>query len=117
MFRVKKWIALPLCLGITVSVQSVAAIPLQKGREERVMEENFTPRRGKYAPTGAQGWYYPHRTDGVQPPIPAEMQYIEKYGGSCIDKTHTSMTEGERVIYLTFDAGYDNGNVRGSSMC
>lgn len=111
MFRVKKWIALPLCLGITVSVQSVAAIPLQKGREERVMEENFTPRRGKYAPTGAQGWYYPHRTDGVQPPIPAEMQYIEKYGGYCIDKMHTSMTEGERVIYLTFDAGYENGNV------
>lgn len=111
MLQAKKWITLPLCLAIGISVQSIAANPFQNDREEHVVEEDFTPRRGKYAPTATQGWYYPHRTDGLQPPIPAEMQYIEKYGGYCIDRKHDSMEEGDRVIYLTFDAGYENGNV------
>lgn len=115
LFRIKKRIAIFLAciLALRFVLPCNAAGPMQKEsiEEDHVVEEDFTPRRGKYAPTASQGWYYPHRTDGMQPPIPAEMQYIENYGGYCIDKTHSSMAEGEKVIYLTFDAGYENGNV------
>lgn len=113
MIEKKKACAILLAAGIFcgIAADTSAAFPFAKKAETDVIEEDFTPRRGRYAPTAAQGWYYPHRTDGVQPPIPPEMQYIEKYDGYCIDKTHNSMAEGERVIYLTFDAGYENGNV------
>ena len=33
--------------------------------------------------------------------------------GYYIDHTHASENDGEKVIYLTFDAGYENGNVAG----
>ncbi len=113
MRKVKKAVAMLLAVGVlsTSAVHATAAFPFTKKAETDMIEEDFTPKRGKYAPTAAQGWYYPHRTDGVQPPVPSELQYIEKYDGYCIDSTHPSMTEGERVIYLTFDAGYENGNV------
>jgi len=101
--------------------------------QETVIEEDFTPKRGDFAPdpleeqkphisnrptdhTGhcpviAQGWYFKHTSNGKQPPMPSEMQYIEQYNGYWIDKKHASMDDEEKVLYLTFDAGYENGNV------
>ena len=38
------------------------------------------------------------------------LSYVEKYGGYYIDKRHGD-ENAERVVYLTFDAGYENGNV------
>lgn len=38
------------------------------------------------------------------------MTFIENYGGYYVDKKHGDECE-EKVIYLTFDAGYENGNV------
>lgn len=38
------------------------------------------------------------------------MTFIENYGGHYVDKKHGDECE-EKVIYLTFDAGYENGNV------
>ena len=38
------------------------------------------------------------------------MTFIENYGGYYVDKKHGDDCE-EKVIYLTFDAGYENGNV------
>lgn len=38
------------------------------------------------------------------------MSFIENYGGYYVDKKHGDGAE-EKVIYLTFDAGYENGNV------
>ena len=38
------------------------------------------------------------------------MTFIENYGGYYVDKKHDDECE-EKVIYLTFDAGYENGNV------
>lgn len=98
-------------LGLQCAGENVQTASARRKAEETVLSEDFTPRRGRYAPTAAQGWYCPHRSDGVQPSTPAEMQYIEKYNGWCIDRAHSSMADGDRVIYLTFDAGYENGNV------
>ena len=40
----------------------------------------------------------------------ANMRFIEDYGGFYVDKNHSD-ADKEKVIYLTFDAGYENGNV------
>ena len=63
---------------------------------------------------GAQstaGWYFHHSRNGEQAPLPAELAYIEQYDGYYIDRTHVSMEDDDKVLYLTFDAGYENGNV------
>ncbi len=39
------------------------------------------------------------------------MRFIEKYGGYYIDAKNSAPTAVEKVIYLTFDVGYENGNV------
>lgn len=38
------------------------------------------------------------------------MSFIEEYGGYYLDKNYGDDRE-EKVIYLTFDAGYENGNI------
>lgn len=51
-------------------------------------------------------WYFNRTSDHSQPAIPSEFSYIEDHGGYFLD--HNSE---DKVIYLTFDAGYENGNV------
>lgn len=55
-------------------------------------------------------WYCRHVKDGTQPPCAPEMQFIEKYDGYYIDKNNNDPAAAEKVIYLTFDVGYENGN-------
>lgn len=54
-------------------------------------------------------WYCNRTSDHTQPPLPPEFSYIENYGGYFLD--HNADASGDKVIYLTFDAGYENGNV------
>lgn len=49
-------------------------------------------------------WYFKKTSGGIRPQIPSEMSFIENYDGYFLGKD-------EKVIYLTFDAGYENGNV------
>ncbi len=39
------------------------------------------------------------------------MTFIEEYDAYWCDKKHTSMSDEKKMIYLTFDAGYENGNI------
>lgn len=59
---------------------------------------------------GADGqtyhWYCVHVKDHTIPKIASEMAFIEDYDGFYIGKDAE-----DKVIYLTFDAGYENGNV------
>ena len=57
------------------------------------------------------GWYFHHSKNGEQAPVPSEFAYIEQYDGYYIDHAHSSMADEDKVLYLTFDAGYENGNV------
>ena len=50
-------------------------------------------------------WYCKRRKDHSQPALPSEFEFISAYNGHYIDVTN------EKKIYLTFDAGYENGNV------
>lgn len=55
-------------------------------------------------------WYCKRTTDHTQPPLGADIAFVSEYGGYYIDKNHSD-GDSEKVIYLTFDAGYENGNV------
>lgn len=63
------------------------------------------------ADTTAHNWYCVHVKDHVQPRVGADIEFAEEYGGFYIDHAHADMRDDDRVIYLTFDAGYENGNV------
>lgn len=53
----------------------------------------------------AQSWYLKYYTDGKQPDTPDDGRYSREYNVISLDRS------GEKSIYLTFDAGYENGNV------
>lgn len=54
--------------------------------------------------------WYCKRNGGAQPEVSVEEERISEYGGFSIDRS-VSDTSHKKVIYLTFDAGYENGNV------
>lgn len=56
-------------------------------------------------------WYCVRAKDHKQPRADAALSYVEQYGGYYIDHHHTSVDDEDKVVYLTFDAGYENGNV------
>jgi peptidoglycan-N-acetylmuramic acid deacetylase len=62
-----------------------------------------------YAQNGEFSWFC-GRYGNNQPPISKEETLINKYGGFSVDRDVCDGSE-KRVIYLTFDAGYENGNV------
>ena len=49
------------------------------------------------------------RSGEKQPPITNEERLISKYGGVSVDRG-VNDESSDKVIYITFDAGYDNGN-------
>ncbi len=59
----------------------------------------------------AMSWYCAHRKDHIQPVADARFDFVESVGGYYIDHCHTDPTSDDKVVYLTFDAGYENGNV------
>ena len=60
--------------------------------------------------TAVCNWYCVRRAGHLQPSCEPAMNFIEKYNGYYIDKKHGDSCD-EKVVYLTFDAGYENGNV------
>lgn len=54
-------------------------------------------------------WYI-KRNGSSQPILDKEQEIIYKYNACYLDSKNTDCKE-ERVIYLTFDVGYENGNV------
>lgn len=58
-----------------------------------------------------QHWYCKRNAEHKQPTLDGEFSYIEQYGGIYVDKNHGDSCD-DKVIYLTFDVGYENGNVK-----
>ena len=54
-------------------------------------------------------WYCKRNSEHLQPQIDSKISFIEDYSGYYVDKKYTD--SDEKVIYLTFDAGYENGNI------
>ncbi|MBE6605140.1 MAG: delta-lactam-biosynthetic de-N-acetylase [Ruminococcaceae bacterium] len=62
------------------------------------------------APTREMHWYCARRQGGKQALAPQELAVVESHGGVYIDHHHDD-DNPEKVVYLTFDAGYENGNI------
>lgn len=59
----------------------------------------------------ALSWYCKRNNCHTQPELGNDLKIAENYDVYWCDKNHTSMLDDDKVIYLTFDAGYENGNV------
>lgn len=55
-------------------------------------------------------WYCMRNKAHKQPIFGEDLSFVEKYNGIYIDRVHGD-ANAEKVVYLTFDAGYENGNV------
>lgn len=60
---------------------------------------------------GASGysWYTKREKNNLQPRLDKGLSVIESYNVSWLDKEHGDECD-EKVLYLTFDFGYENGN-------
>lgn len=56
-------------------------------------------------------WYFKKNTNHKQPILEENLKIIEKYNGYWCDKNHAEIDDKKKIIYLTFDAGYENGNI------
>ena len=54
-------------------------------------------------------WYCKRNSSHLPPEIDSQMQFIENYNCHYVDKN--AEKENKKIVYLTFDAGYENGNV------
>ncbi len=61
-----------------------------------------------FADGGAINWYTKNNMTHTPPELDSQLAVIEKYDGYYLDK---NAEECDKKIYLTFDAGYENGNV------
>lgn len=59
----------------------------------------------------SSSWYIRKNSNHLQPEIPRELKDIEKYDAFWCDLKRTSIDDTDKIIYLTFDAGYENGNI------
>ena len=55
-------------------------------------------------------WYVKRNKEHKQPVCDTDLSFIEQYGGIYVDKRYGDDND-EKIIYLTFDAGYENGNI------
>ncbi len=85
----KKYTALLLALALCIPFTSNAAQTCEKNH----------------------GWYFKKTQNHTQPALDSELSFIENYGGYYLDKNHSDYSDSDKVIYLTFDVGYENGNV------
>lgn len=54
-------------------------------------------------------WYCVRNKTHTQPILDSDMKFIEEYNGYYVDKKYNN--SNDKVLYLTFDFGYENGNV------
>lgn len=59
----------------------------------------------------ADSWYCKRNKDHKQPLLDEDLSWISNYNAYWCDLNHTDINAKEKVIYLTFDAGYENGNI------
>jgi len=76
-------------------------------------ETNIPVGNTEHTSSAPYNWYCKKTTDHSQPTLDSLLSFIEKKElfAYYIDKEHSELSSEDKVIYLTFDAGYENGNV------
>lgn len=84
---------------ISITVSLVMIVSILFSCETKAFADDFS-----------YSWYCVHRTDHLQPTASEELRFCEELEGYYIDRKHGD-DNPDKVIYLTFDVGYENGNV------
>ncbi len=58
----------------------------------------------------ATAWFFKKNSEHTQPVLDPSLSFITKYNCTYVDTSKADLTD-DKVLYLTFDAGYENGNV------
>ena len=117
--KIVQYISAIAVLSVILSSSAIAVNTAQSTETAEITtEDGYRPRLPKRirhkikdhhvtdaSASTSYGWYCRHLTDGKIPPCPSEMNFISDYNGVYIGNTE------KKVIYLTFDAGYENGNI------
>ncbi len=91
-----------------LSTAMAAVIPLQ-AQEPDV---NIGAQAAAHSQDTAYNWYCKHTKDHSQPPVDSLLSFSLEHGAYYADRANSEWDcDGKKVIYLTFDAGYENGNV------
>ncbi len=64
-----------------------------------------------FAASNELSFYCVRNKNHTQPILDENIKFIEMFGGYYVDRKHTDIANDDKVIYLTFDAGYENGNI------
>ena len=62
------------------------------------------------ATSNACSWYCVRNKEHLQPRADAGLRFVESYNCFYVDRKHSDNNR-DKVVYLTFDAGYENGNI------
>ena len=73
--------------------------------------ENCTIASNSHTETTPYNWYFRKTTDHSQPSMDTLFSFTKDTDAYFIDNIHSDYNSSDKVIYLTFDAGYENGNV------
>ena len=73
--------------------------------------DNHIISEAMHKPTTAYNWYCKKTSDHTQPQLDHLLFLPEDNSVYFVDKKHSNYSDKEKVIYLTFDAGYENGNI------
>ena len=63
------------------------------------------------ADSNSYSWYCKRSVAHSQPELGKELRFVDDYEVIWIDKSNKLFDDNEKKIYLTFDAGYENGNI------
>ena len=63
-----------------------------------------------YGKNESISWYCIRNKDHRQPVADQRLSVVESHEGYYVDKKHGD-SSSDKVVYLTFDAGYENGNI------
>lgn len=64
-----------------------------------------------HSESSVYSWYCKHTKDHSQPPLDTLFNFTKNSETYFIDRKNADYKASEKVIYLTFDVGYENGNV------
>jgi len=103
-----RMLAAMLLTGVLTVPAGAAAVREERAPAESIRQnEESRCRHGRPCASRGMSWYCPKPTEGVRR-LDSGMAFVENYPLVWRDET---ADEQNRVLYLTFDAGYENGNV------
>ena len=106
--NLKKELVMKRIIVITVSLIMLLSIGSKAIGETPENCSNVMP---THSETTAYNWYCKKTSDHSQPNLDNMLFIPENTNTFFVDTNHSNFNDKDKIIYLTFDAGYENGNI------